>query len=85
MKKALKLLGIIFGSMTLIIVLMFLFNLCPPDGPWPMPPWCGHKSFEPKFFETELIKKFNNRFTIHHGKEYFRVHIKEKYLKKTKK
>ena len=32
---------------------MFLFNLCPPDGPWPMPPWCGHKSFEPKFFETE--------------------------------
>jgi hypothetical protein len=24
----------------LLVIAMFLFNICPPKGPWPMPPWC---------------------------------------------
>ena len=23
--------------------LMYILNLCPPNGPWPLPPWCGVK------------------------------------------
>ncbi|MGB2727223.1 MAG: hypothetical protein WBD09_01935 [Halobacteriota archaeon] len=40
MKKAVKIPSIIVGSLVLILVLMAVFNICPPQGPWPMPPWC---------------------------------------------
>ena len=26
------------------VVVMFFMNICPPQGPWPMPPWCGANS-----------------------------------------
>ena len=26
------------------VVVMFFANICPPQGPWPMPPWCGANS-----------------------------------------
>lgn len=32
----------------LIVAVMFIAKICPPSGPWPMPPWCaaGESSFE---------------------------------------
>jgi len=39
-KKALKVFMIILGLFVLMNVFMFAFKICPPKGPWPMPPWC---------------------------------------------
>ncbi len=41
MKKILKIPLIIIGSIIGIVVSMTVLNLCPPQGPWPMPPWCS--------------------------------------------
>jgi hypothetical protein len=38
-----KLIFILIGIILLVLFLMlamFLFNICPPKGPWSMPPWC---------------------------------------------
>ncbi|MCR4443487.1 MAG: beta-galactosidase trimerization domain-containing protein [Peptococcaceae bacterium] len=38
------LLKLFFGLVTfviLVMLIMFIFRICPPPGPWPMPPWCG--------------------------------------------
>ena len=32
--------GGIIGLMILIVVVMWIFKICPPQGPWMMPPWC---------------------------------------------
>lgn len=34
----------IIGLTFVFTLIMFLFGICPPSGPWPMPPWCGGKS-----------------------------------------
>jgi hypothetical protein len=45
MKKGAKsCLLIVLGGVVLIVlgvVLMFVLHICPPSGPWPMPPWCA--------------------------------------------
>lgn len=28
---------------------MFISDLCPPQGPWPMPPWCAGSAFSLPF------------------------------------
>ena len=45
-----------------IIFLMWVTHYCPPEGPWPRPPWCG---------EGELIPYFST------GKVLFIVHVPE--------
>jgi len=44
------------GALVLLFILlgisMFLFDLCPPDGPWPIPPWCSSVG-EAVYFETD--------------------------------
>ena len=40
MKKAVKIPLTVVGSLVGIIILMAVFDICPPQGPWPMPPWC---------------------------------------------
>ncbi|MBM3181859.1 MAG: hypothetical protein FJZ86_16130 [Chloroflexi bacterium] len=61
MKKGLKsclivvlvLVGLCIGG----AAVMFFSNLCPPQGPWPMPPWCAGGSGEFTFnlpFESSL-------------------------------
>jgi len=66
MSNVIKKPTIIFtGLICLVVVgltLMFIFQLCPPQGPWPMPPWCG---------EGELIPYFST------GKVLFIVHVPE--------
>jgi hypothetical protein len=32
---------------------MFLLNICPPQGPWPMPPWCS-KGFLKNQFTVDV-------------------------------
>lgn len=45
MKKPVKSCLIILLSFILVIIalliLMFVLRICPPSGPWPMPPWCS--------------------------------------------
>ncbi len=40
MKKLIKFLSVIIGFFILMTIFMFVFQICPPPGPWPMPPWC---------------------------------------------
>lgn len=39
-KWAIKIIAMIAGFFVLVIALMAVFSICPPQGPWPMPPWC---------------------------------------------
>ena len=45
MKKGLKscliVLPVLAGLCIVGVAIMFLSNLCPPQGPWPLPPWCS--------------------------------------------
>jgi hypothetical protein len=43
MKSLLKFLIVLFGLLVIGVILMAVLNLCPPPGPWPMPPWCSEK------------------------------------------
>ena len=40
MKGLLKGIAVIAGLFILMTVGMFVMDFCPPQGPWPMPPWC---------------------------------------------
>ncbi len=58
-------LNIVVGFVFLLflgIVFMWVFNLCPPEGPWPKPPWCTQikkeatiedKAYVPEYQEKE--------------------------------
>jgi hypothetical protein len=35
---------VIFGLIIAGVAAMFFAKICPPQGPWPMPPWCGEDS-----------------------------------------
>ncbi len=39
-KKAGLIFGSVVGVLLLGVILMWVFNICPPSGPWPIPPWC---------------------------------------------
>lgn len=41
MKSLVKIPLIIVGVFIVVTVLMAVFKICPPPGPWPMPPWCS--------------------------------------------
>jgi hypothetical protein len=49
MKNLIKILAGILGIAVITMAAMAVFNICPPQGPWPMPPWCsaGVSSFQP--------------------------------------
>jgi hypothetical protein len=53
MKKGLKsCLSVVLAVVGLFIAgvaVMFFANLCPPQGPWPMPPWCEGSGFSLPF------------------------------------
>ena len=40
MNKIIKIPLLVLGSIILIVAIMGVFSICPPQGPWPMPPWC---------------------------------------------
>ncbi len=41
MKKLIRFLISFLGLLILVVALMAAFNICPPEGPWPLPPWCS--------------------------------------------
>jgi len=40
MKNLLKVIGILLVVLVVVGAAMAVFNVCPPQGPWPQPPWC---------------------------------------------
>ena len=41
------------------VVVMFFANICPPQGPWPMPPWCGANSQDAVGFPPLTVPTFS--------------------------
>ncbi len=56
------------SAVILILIIMYAFNICPPEGPWPSPPWCQHKVvIENKtnaINETQEIKLSEEKYQI---------------------
>ena len=46
MKKLIKILGIIVGIIVLVTLIMAIFSICPPKGPWPTPLWCEDRELK---------------------------------------
>ena len=42
MNKIIKIISGIIGIVILLLVVMAIFNICPPKGNWPAPPWCSN-------------------------------------------
>ena len=84
MKKLIKILGIIVGIIVLVTLIMAIFSICPPKGPWPTPPWCKDRELKSigdferdiriKVLEEEWIKiSENDRSYFVRGKPAFLV------------
>lgn len=54
MKKTVKYSLITLGVVIVIVALMAVFDVCPPRGPWPTPPWCSANNFERKIYNREV-------------------------------
>jgi len=75
MKKGMKsILIIIFALSGLCIagfIAMLLFNICPPIGPWPIPPWCKNVSQEtvnlPEVDLPKVLSSTPEEITIENG------------------
>jgi len=46
LKKVGIYLGAVVGVLLLGVALMWIFDICPPSGPWPIPPWCPGTEYE---------------------------------------
>ncbi len=58
MKKAAKIFIGVFILLLIGATSMFVFKLCPPEGPWIKPPWCEGSAYIPfKYTELNYIKK----------------------------
>src|SRR5210317_1385558 len=61
MKKLFIILGCLFFVLGSGIGTMYYFDICPPKGPWPTPPWCEKYEFvQPEYtleFETGYINQ----------------------------
>jgi len=50
MRTVMFLLAGIICTPILLVVLMAVFNVCPPQGPWPQPPWCEGSLYQLPIF-----------------------------------
>src|SRR3989338_7376067 len=41
-----KIIFIVLGILVALLALMAVFKICPPQGPWPLPPWCGKGGYQ---------------------------------------
>jgi len=54
MKKLFKIIIIFIILIIVALGIMFAFKICPPPGPWMMPPWCANKVSIKKGVETKV-------------------------------
>ena len=40
MRRVIKIIFVVLGVLIALFALMTIFKVCPPQGPWPTPPWC---------------------------------------------
>ena len=51
-----KIIFTILGVLVILFAVIAVFKICPPQGPWPTPPWCGTTSVSAKkTFEDMLV------------------------------
>ena len=55
MKTLLKLIGIVFLVGMLALGVMAFLEFCPPQGPWPQPPWCPGSSISWPFSDSSEV------------------------------
>jgi len=55
MKNLLKILALFLGIVVIAVAAMAVLNLCPPQGPWPMPPWCPDSSISWPFSKSPQL------------------------------
>ncbi len=53
MHNKLRWLGGVLGVVLLVVAGMAIFDICPPEGPWPQPPWCPGSPFSWPFSSPE--------------------------------
>ncbi len=56
MKKLLKLLGMFILFIIAAVIVMWIFKICPPQGPWPMPPWCDNSQTSEAYQQSDTAK-----------------------------
>lgn len=49
MKKLFRMLGMFVLFIIAALIVMWIFKICPPQGPWPMPPWCDSTQSSPSY------------------------------------
>ncbi|MEI7620196.1 MAG: hypothetical protein WCJ57_01355 [Candidatus Falkowbacteria bacterium] len=54
MKIIVKILSALFLLLVVIVVFMFAFDICPPQGPWISPPWCASSSFKRPTYDMKI-------------------------------
>ena len=54
MRKTVTVLGIIVAVFIVGCAVAALLNLCPPQGPWPLPPWCPGSQFTWPFSKPQI-------------------------------
>ncbi|MFH1286988.1 MAG: hypothetical protein ABII02_04545 [Candidatus Magasanikbacteria bacterium] len=54
MKKLLIILGCLLFVLGSGVGTMYYFDICPPQGPWPTPPWCEKYEFVQPVYELEV-------------------------------
>jgi hypothetical protein len=53
MKRGLRWLGGVLLITLVTVVGMAIFDICPPEGPWPQPPWCPDSPFSWPFSQPD--------------------------------
>jgi hypothetical protein len=54
-KKITKFTSYLLIFIILVILFMGIFKLCPPNGPWPQPPWCSQRPSFSDLFDKQVI------------------------------
>ena len=56
MKKLIKVFGISILFIIVAVFVMWIFKICPPEGPWPMPPWCSNTQISTIYPQSDSAK-----------------------------
>ena len=51
-----KIIFIVLGISVVLLALTGVLKICPPQGPWPMPPWCGGDGYQIRIPKISIPK-----------------------------